>query len=310
MGGTDILKKISIGFGAALSYFFSAGFLFTQLIMYSKPKKEKEVIELETRNGHFNQKDFDCLEKEEIVIPSSFGYSIKGLIAAPHKEKKFVIICHGVTMNRYNSVKYMNLFLKLGYNVLLYDHRRHGNSGGKTTSFGYYEKYDLHSAVHWLKEKYGHDATLGIHGESMGAAAMLLYAGILEDGADFYIADCPFEDMEKLLLHRIQAEIRIPGWLFIPIGRLFLKLRDGYSMNEVSPIRVIDRIRKPILFIHGRDDQTIPFTSSQHLFKKKKGPKQLFIQEQTGHAMSYTENPAQYEKTVAEFLVGTRNETS
>ena len=63
---------------------------------------------------------------------------------------------------------------------------------GKTTSYGYYEKHDLKSVVDWLKSRFGTNITLGIHGESMGAATLLQYAGLVEDGADFYIADCPF----------------------------------------------------------------------------------------------------------------------
>ncbi|MGQ0453143.1 alpha/beta hydrolase, partial [Bacillus sp. SS-TM] len=103
----------------------------------------------------------------------------------------FFIQSIGETVNKINSVKYANLFLKRGYNVLIYDHRRHGKTGGKTTSYGYYEKHDLKSVVDWLKNRFGTNITLGIHGESMGAATLLQYAGLVEDGADFYIADCP-----------------------------------------------------------------------------------------------------------------------
>jgi hypothetical protein len=35
-------------------------------------------------------------------------------------------------------------------------------------------------------------ALIGIHGESMGAVTTLLYAGMDDADADFYVADCPF----------------------------------------------------------------------------------------------------------------------
>lgn len=60
---------------------------------------------------------------------------------------------------------------------MIYDQRRHGKTGGDTTSYGYYEKFDLQAVVDWLFIEEGEDLLLGIHGESMGAATTLLYAG-------------------------------------------------------------------------------------------------------------------------------------
>ncbi|MTH52274.1 alpha/beta fold hydrolase [Bacillus mangrovi] len=272
------------------------------MMMYIKKRTDEEILERETLDGHFIQKDFDELEKLEVTIPSEYGYDVKGYLVAPYENRKFVIICHGVTVNRYNSVKYMNLFLNRGFNVLIYDHRRHGESGGKTTSYGHYEKYDLRSAVHWLKEKYGQDITLGIHGESMGSVTMLLYAGMLEDGADFYVADCPFHSLEDQLLYRLKVDYRLPGFFVMPVARPFLKWRDGYSLRDVSPIAVVDQIKKPLLFIHSKKDAYIPADSSRQLFEKKTGPKKIYFAENGDHAMSFTENRAEYERVLDEFL--------
>ena len=44
------------------------------------------------------------------------------------------------------------------FNSVIYDHRRHGDSGGKTTSFGYYEKIDLQAIVDKIREEIGEEA--------------------------------------------------------------------------------------------------------------------------------------------------------
>lgn len=296
------MKKLLIGLFIVLSYIFIVGFFFTNRMMYIKKKTDEEIIKRETTLGFYNQNDYDALEKKFFTIPSSFGYSIKGTLVAPYETKRYIIICHGVTVNRLNSVKYMNLFLEKGWNVVIYDHRRHGESGGKTTSYGHYEKFDLQAVVHWLKKEVGDSIILGIHGESMGAVTTLLYAGMVEDGADFYIADCPFSELEAQLSYRLKVEFKLPSVLVMPIAKPFVQLRDRYSIKGVSPLKAVSNIRNPVLFIHSKDDDYIPAEMSKQLFQQKKGPKKLFIAEKGSHAMSYAENRKEYSDVIDEFF--------
>lgn len=297
------MKKLWAIVPFLFGYILFVGIFFTNKLMFIKKRSDEEIIEQETKDGHFNKKEFDSIKKESISIPSMFGYDIKGFLIAPYKEMKFMIICHGVTMNHLNSVKYMNIFLNRGFNVIIYDHRRHGLTAGKTTSYGHYEKEDLKAVVDWVKKRFGKNCTIGIHGESMGAVTTLLYAGMLEDGADFYIVDCPFSDLERQLHFRLKEEYpSLPSFLVMPIAKLFLKLRDGYHVKDVSPIRVINRIQHPILFIHSEPDDYIPVDMTKELYSKKRGAKQLYIAPKGLHAMSYTENKKEYEEAIDQFL--------
>lgn len=270
--------------------------------MYIKKKDDQFIFKRELEAGRLLPKDFEALPKKEVAIASPFGYTIKALLAESYQSNRYMIITHGVTENKVNSIKYMNLFLQRGFNVLIYDHRRHGESGGKTTSFGHYEKFDLKAVVDWLKNEKGPDLQLGIHGESMGAATMLLYAGMIEDGADFYIADCPFSDFKEQLRFRLKKELKLPPALFIPIADLFLRFRDKYSISNVSPISVIHHIKHPILFIHSKKDDYILPSMTEKLFVQKKGPKMLYLAENGLHAQSFNENCEDYEKAIDEFL--------
>ena len=150
-------------------------------------------------------------------IESPNDYLLKAVFLKPLDTTRTVIICHGVTENKINSMKYARLFERLGFNSVIYDHRRHGDSGGKTTSFGYYEKIDLKAIVHTVREELESEALLGIHGESMGAATTILYAGTFEDEADFHIVDCPFSDFTEQILHILRKDtpIRSHQWHFV-----------------------------------------------------------------------------------------------
>ncbi len=285
-----------------LFFWLALGLYFTNRLMFMKKKDEDFILRREKESGRFNPKEFEALQKRNVDIASPFGYTIKALLIEPHQTNRYVIISHGVTETKINSLKYANIFLKRGFNALVYDHRRHGESGGKTTSFGHYEKFDLKTVVDWLKKDIGPGLELGIHGESMGAATMLLYAGLLEDGADFYIADCPFSDFKEQLAYLIKRDFKLIPGLLLPIGDALLRMRDKYSIRHVSPIAVIENIKHPILFIHSRKDDFILPSMSKDLFEQKKGPKMLYIAENGRHAQSFNENRADYERVIDEFL--------
>lgn len=296
-------KKKALRFlGSVLLAASSVGVFFSNQLMYKKKKNEKLVLERETTAGRFDPVKFENLPKREVFIPSTLGYTLKTVLVEPHHTDRYIIICHGVTENKVNSVKYMNLFLERGFNAVIYDHRRHGESGGKTTSYGHYEKLDLKAVVDWLKNEKGPKLLLGIHGESMGAATMLLYAGMIEDGADFYIADCPFSDFKELLEYQIKKDFKLSPRLVLPLGDLFLRFRDKYSVKEVSPISVIENIKNPILFIHSKNDEYILPSMTEALYERKIGHKKLFLALKGAHAQSFNENREEYEKAVDEFL--------
>ncbi|KIL48135.1 alpha/beta hydrolase [Jeotgalibacillus campisalis] len=290
--------------GAAGALTAGVGVYLSNRIMYMAIKKEPVILEREISAKRLIQNEYDALPKEEIWVQSPHGYLIKTIFVHPHPSKRYVIFCHGVSENKVNSIKYMNLFLSKGFNAVIFDHRRHGESGGKTTSYGFYEKLDLKSVVDTLIEREGEDVIFGIHGESMGAATALLYAGSVEDKADFYIADCPYSDFGEQLAYMIHKEkdyVR-SSKLAISLAAFFIKLRDGYSIHSVSPKEATAHIQNPVLFIHSKDDGFIPSQMTEQLFKIKKGPKKLFIADKGDHAQSFVANEEEYSRCIDEFL--------
>ncbi|MBB6444775.1 alpha/beta hydrolase [Bacillus benzoevorans] len=296
------LRKIFRFLFSFIFFLTSFGVYFTNRMMYIKKKDDQVILKREKEAGRYNPDDFHHIPNRKVTIPSPFDYDLTIVLVEPHSTNRYMIFSHGVTENKINSVKYMNLFLERGFNAVLYDHRRHGESGGKTTSYGYYEKFDLKTIVHWLKKEKEPDLLLGIHGESMGAATMLLYAGMVEDGADFYIADCPFSDFSEQLSYLLKKDMKLPARPLIPVANIFLRIREKYSLRDISPISVIQQIKKPVLFIHSMEDDYILPQMSKDLYEKKTGPKKLFLAPKGGHAQSLNQNKELYVAAVDEFL--------
>lgn len=300
-------KKILIASGIATSLIAAAttvsGILLSNKLMFLKPKNINDVFEREKNAKRYDETWFSECPKTDLLVNSPNGYLIKGTFFKPIITTSTVIICHGVTENKINSMKYIRMYERLGYNVVVYDHRMHGESGGDSISYGHYEKLDLQAIIEEVRKIIGLDAILGIHGESMGAATTLLYAGTIGDNADFYISDCSFSDFRVLLRKILKEKIPFRLELAIALSNLAIRLREGYNFNDVTPILAVENIQKPVLFIHSIPDAFTPSEMTEHLYAaKKNGPKMLALFEKGEHAQSFNASPEEYELTVKNFI--------
>ncbi len=199
-------------------------------------------------------------------------------------------------------MKYMNIFLKRAFNVVIYDHRFHGKSGGPNCSYGYFEKFDLKTVTDWVFEKCGQSSVVGIQGESMGAATILQNSHI-DKRISFYIADCPYSDLTELFKVRIKADYHLPAFPLIPISSLLFKITTNLFYTQISPIKDIADVETPIFFIHGENDNYIPHKMSIDLYNAKShGIRKLYIAPNADHVESYLKNMEDYDRLVGEFL--------
>ncbi len=288
-----------------------AGIYLSNIIIKKKPSKDQNIQEhiresllegeWDTIIDRYNHSDKTLLE-----LTSPHGYVLKGYAVRPHPQsKKWMILCHGVTASKTRSLMYAAIFDALGYNYCIYDHRYHGESKGKTISYGFYERDDLKLVADEIKKQFTPDV-LGIHGESMGSGITLMYAGSIEDGADFYITDCPYDNFYEEVRYQINTMITLPLSLqnfLLELADIFVRIRGKFSMKQVAPAEVVDNIKNPVLFITSKEDMYIPPAMTQNLFNlKTHGYKKLYIAPKGGHAQSYIQNPEQYKKEVADFL--------
>jgi pimeloyl-ACP methyl ester carboxylesterase len=196
------------------------------------------------------------------------GVTLRGWRCATDKPRRATIVyLHGVADNRGSAAGPIARFLPLGYDVIAYDSRAHGESGGDACTYGFYEKQDLHRVIGT------------IHGPVILIGASLGGAVALQEAADdprvtAIVAAETFSDL------RTVATERAP-WVFTngQIDRAFgLAERDAsFEVDVVSPARAASRITVPVLLIHGDADVDTTPVHSRRVFDQLRGPKRLIL---------------------------------
>jgi fermentation-respiration switch protein FrsA (DUF1100 family) len=273
-----------------------------------KPRKLScdKIFKNEAAEGRFDEAAYQATKKYKFILKSEFNYDISCELLEPEpvnkkvQDNKIAILCHGLGYSKYGCLKYAEMFLKMGFKVLIYDQRNHGLSGGACTSMGFYEKYDLKKLVSWCLIKFGEDCSIVTHGESMGAATVLMHLGI-DKRVKCAIADCAYSDLTLLIRHQVKQYYHLPSWL-IPIESLLTYLREGFWYSEVSPIKDISEIDTPVMFVHGKIDNFVPSYMSKQMYDSKKKNKAIYLVAGAKHAESCCKNRSGYEKRLEEFL--------
>ena len=292
------MRKIIRGFLLLGAYLWKM----SELIIKPKKLSSEAVLKMEERRGRFNKEFYKNIKRTKFQILSYFSYDISCELfeAKEIKEGKIAILSHGFSRSKYGCLIYGEIYLKMGYRVIMYDHRNHGSSGEAYTSMGHYEKYDLKRVVDWCCSRYGNDCNIVTHGESMGAATVLLHLDI-DDRIKCVVADCGYSDLTNLIRHQIKVYYKLPRFL-VKIESIITYIRAGFRYSDVSPIKAVEKSDTPILFIHGKRDRYVPTYMSKDMYKAKKDNKALYLVAEAKHAQSYIKNKEGYEEKVRNFV--------
>lgn len=245
---------------------------------------------------------------QQVTIPSSFGYDLKGTyIPNAVPSDKTIILVHGIAANRLMGLWYSNIYLDAGYNILIYDSRAHGESGGNSVTWGFYEKFDLDEWVRFVAHMHP-NGIVGVHGISMGGATALMHAELNEFSKQvaFYVVDSAYSDLENLLTKQISSIVDSHNFVWVKIllkySSAIAYMQSHFRYGQVSPIRSIQTVTTPILYLHGEADALVPVNMTRQLYATTKGYREIHTFPNVGHAMAIFERRTEYQQTVTDFI--------
>ena len=150
--------------------------MFSNLILFPESSLERTKSRIETRWGSSFDKMIAPLPvPEEFAVNTFDGLKISGKYFQKSDSARCVIImAHGWTSTWAGMLKYVPALSDCNCDLVLYDHRVHGESEGIYATGGVKEAKDLLSITTWVEQEKGlREDQIGWFGASWGGATVL-----------------------------------------------------------------------------------------------------------------------------------------
>lgn len=283
---------------AAGNYFYSYAVVPAKKDFLADGSKKKST-ELISAENWFNDKN----NRSDWQLTSTDGLKLSAYYLPAEKDQhKTAIIAHGYMGQASDMPQYAKIYHDLGYNVLMPDARGHGKSEGDYIGFGWHERKDY---LQWIDRVIKKDpqSEIVLHGVSMGGATVMMTSGEkLTDNVKAFVEDCGYSSVKGELNYQLKQMFNLPSFPLIPVTSLVTKIRAGYFFGEADAIKQLNKNKRPMLFIHGDQDDFVPYSMLAEVYAATKGPKEQYVVHGAKHAEALSSDPSMYQKKVTEFI--------
>ena len=168
--------------------------------------------------------------------------------------------------------------------------------------YGTHESKDTLLWLSYAKQRFP-NLQIFLLGVSMGAATVLMMSDqILPQDVKGIIADCAYTSAWDEFKYQLKTSFHLSAFPILHICDLLCRLYAHYSFKDASPVDHVKHAKVPVLFIHGKEDDFVPFYMEKELYDACGSEKTLLAVDGAVHARSYHRNSALYEKTLHSFF--------
>lgn len=221
------------------------------------------------------------LDFEKVVFSSSDGLRLTGWYVPAQNAKFTLLFCHGNGGNMMHRLDSINLFYNLGLNCFIFDYRGYGSSEGKTSEQGTY--LDAAAAYEWLTDnKKISPNNIVAFGRSLGGSIAAQLASRFE--------------IKALVIESTFTSYVDIGEKFYP----YMPVR-WFAAFSYRTIDYIKDVRCPVMIIHSRSDEIVPFEFALELYEKANEPKE-FVEIFGSHNDGFLVSGETYKKAWTKWL--------
>lgn len=224
------------------------------------------------------------LEYETVRIGAEDGVELHGWFVPAEGSRGVLLFFHGNAGNVSHRLESIRLFNELRLSVFILDYRGYGESEGTPSEAG--TRRDARAAWRYLTtERRERPGRIVVFGRSLGAAVAAELARSVGPGA--VILESAFTSV---------PDIAQEAYWYLPARWL--------SRFEYRTLDYARDIAAPLLVIHSRDDEIIPYHHGKAIFEAAGEPKRLLTL-RGGHNTAFVLSEHEYRRGIDRFLAET-----
>lgn len=237
------------------------------------------------------------LKYEEVGFFSADGTRLSGwfIPVVGSSAKGTVLHLHGNAENMTSHYDFVSWLPLHGFNLMVFDYRGYGKSGGKPGREGVYQ--DSRAALNYLRSRKDIDHTrLLLLGQSLGGAQAITVVGNGDrQGVRAVVSDSTFYSYRSIVRDTI-GRMPLLSFFRTPLSQILIS-------DRLSPADAVARIAPiPLLLIHGTRDQVIPFSHAEQLYARAGQPATLRRMEGGDHTEALIAPDSPYRRRLVEFF--------
>ncbi len=238
---------------------------------------------------------------EDVTFRSQDGLHLRGWFMSRPESRRVMIACSGFHGQKSNLLSLARPLWHRGFNVLAFDLRGQGQSDLAPLTVGYRETGDFLAAVEFVRRRMP-EAIIGAFGYSMGGAVVIM-AAAQNQAIRAVVADSPFAELREIVEIRFYQTCGLPPRPFVALADCWLAVRYGFRTAQVRPVEAVAHLApRPLLLIHGTEDEVTPVKHSQALYQRAGQPKEIWLAEGAEHVGAYFQNRRAYLERVVGFF--------
>jgi pimeloyl-ACP methyl ester carboxylesterase len=307
-----LIPYLLIALGVLIFLVLIAALACFYMVFYSKQRRPLGPDEYDIPPGKIYEafredmigwtKQIRSMPHENIEIKSYDGLTLRGTYYEYAPDATVELLFHGYRGNAERDLcGGIERCFALGRSVIIIDQRAGGKSDGHIITFGVREHRDCLSWVDYAVERFGKDRKLVIGGVSMGAATVVMAAGEkLPDNVVCVMADCGYSSTEDII-KKVIKDLKLPLFPVYPLIRLGGMIYGGFDIKKGSPMEAVKRATVPIVFLHGDEDDFVPYEMSVKLHEACASQKKMVTIKGAGHGLAFPVDRKGYVEALREF---------